>query len=133
MNMKYLQKTRDLIGKTGFKNDDYHLLYSLHKSFDVIISQGLLTNDKFSITCDETMLRVYRIIPPLKTVNAIYDYDFSLWSQEHKVWFDISYSKNGQDITLLFKINRNKAPKKYVKEVSQPETLKEFGLNKWKD
>lgn len=128
-----ITKVRNLVGKTGFLSDREHALYSIHKCFDVIIHNGLLFNDSFTLQEDETILRINRVIPPVMPIEYFFRKYDKMWSQEHKCWFLFEYSKQRNDIIIKFTIDRITKPERvFKKEHSTPELLKEFGLNKYK-
>lgn len=133
----FLEKTRDLIGNTIFTNknsDADHALYAIHKCFDTLINYRLLKNDEFTLDCNETMLKLYRIIPPVMPIEFLFRKYDKLWSQEHKCWFHFDYHKREQNIVIKFTIDRVTPPERvFVKEEGIKDVLKDFGLNKWKN
>ncbi len=133
-NSLFLKEMRDIIGKTGFVSDREHALYGIHKCFDVIIKRGLLSyNNKFTLSEDETVLKLYRIIPPVMDIKFFFRRYDKIWSQEHKCWFNFKFERTESDIKIEFEMDNISPPEKiYIKEKSTPEMLKEYGLNKWK-
>ncbi len=132
-NKKFLDKMRKLIGKTGFVSDREHALYGIHKCFDIIIRNGMLSNNnKFTLFEDETCLKLYRIIPPVMDIKFFFARYKRIWSQEHKCWFNFKYEKIDNDIKIEFEMDNISKPERiFRKEERMEDTLKEFGLNKW--
>lgn len=128
-----LKNVSNLIGKTSFYKDEDHMLYSVHKMFDIIERYGMLDNDEtLSFEEDEIILRIHRIIPPIINLKAFFKENNNIWSQEHKNHYQISIEQYGSRVKFNIKVDRISKPAVvFKKEFETKDYLAEAGLNKW--
>lgn len=130
-----LKKTSELIGRTTFECDYDHMLYSIHKMFDIIEKYSLVEfDDSIEFNEEEINLRLLRVFPPLLNYKTFFKDNFNIWSQEHKNHYLIDFKQNGSNIKLKITVDRVSKPtdkNTFHKEYDSKEVLKEFGLNKW--
>jgi len=130
-----LKNVSNLIGKTTFENDYDHMLYSIHKMFDIIEKYSLVEfNNSIEFIEEEINLRLMRVFPPLLNNDNFFNKNSVVWSQEYKRHYTLAFKQLGNSIKLKITVDRVSKPSKentFNKGIESKEVLKEFGLNKW--